>query len=212
MVVKEEPLLVDPHESVRLAVDAVETDDTPEAKSALREALMRSHLRARLRANGRIVEARFGPSGERVLGTVCGADDGDECMQALWEATTGRLICSLPTGERGRFSTDGDRIVGEGGHVFTADGCAPVAVDPTTVSPAVAPPPRYELAIIEGRPVIRDLESGKTRSLSPYLDPVAGAAFDHEGRFAVTWSASDVYMEWHCPLWRGRNNRPRFPS
>jgi len=188
-------LAVDPHLSLQLAVRGVTIDWTAEAALALREALVRSHRRFRLRSDVPVREAHFDPTGARILGTVCRSESQD-CWLQLWEAKTGQPICSLPADDQGRFSSDGTGIVTRTGKLFDAATCRPLALDPARHFPGDTHGPEYELVYDRDRPVIRRIGSGEVvRTLPDHLDPIAAAVFSEDNRYAVTWSKGGVYSE-----------------
>ena len=115
-------LNIDPHQSLRLAVQAVdvlERDDSAtaadrrESEAALRDAIRASRVRAVLRGHSaEVVSATFSADGERV---VTASWDG---TARIWNARTGATVAVL--GKPGRrlesasFSPDGTRVVTAG--------------------------------------------------------------------------------------------------
>lgn len=191
-------LAVDPHESLKLAIEGVEIDATDEAMLALREALLRSHLRARLNSNGAVSQTRFAPDGSRVLATVC-SPDGDDCGLRLWRSPTGEPICEVPDARTASFSSDGEYLVTAGGSVLDVETCQAQPLEPSEISLVQAPQRKYEVAGIERytdqQPFILEIETGDARKLPVLRDPVGGQVFDPDNRYVVTWSDESWYSE-----------------
>ena len=75
---------VDPELSVLLGVEAMNVDDTPEARDALRRVLVDSRVRATLQAGGSVTDIAFDTAGDLVAAT---SDDG---VVALVDAEAAR--------------------------------------------------------------------------------------------------------------------------
>lgn len=101
-------LNVDPELSILLAVEAAGHSHTTQAESALRQALIKSHVRAVLTGHKKAVDAAiFSHDGKKVL---TASDDG---TIGVWEVTTGKRLLELPKPEGfvGMFFSDGDRQI-----------------------------------------------------------------------------------------------------
>ena len=106
-------LSVNPELSVLLAAEGVSSYPSSQAKTALREAIGRSHLRATLHGHqAGVISAAFSADGTRIV--TSGADR----VARLWDASTGQTLSELPaTTSRGfmaAFSPDGTRVVTAG--------------------------------------------------------------------------------------------------
>jgi dipeptidyl aminopeptidase/acylaminoacyl peptidase len=123
-------LPTDPELGVLLATRAVGEARTRQAEDALRQALLKSHIRAALHGHtGPVYSAAFSPDGRRV---VTAGDDG---TARIWAAAGGAPVAEL-RGHTGRvdsaaFGPDGRLVVtasADGtGRVWEAAGGAPVA-------------------------------------------------------------------------------------
>jgi WD40 repeat protein len=188
---------IDPRESLRRAVEAVETAGTEQAAAALREALLRSTLRAELvPASGTITSAAFSPGdGSRILTRV--ALEGGRAYLQTWDGVTGAPGCRIGDAADGRFSMDGARVETADGRLVDARSCAPVAgdtADGEVVRPALeVDGDRYST---QG---LRDARTGRTvlafTDDDVQMDPVAGVAASENGARAVTWAGKGLYSE-----------------
>jgi hypothetical protein len=107
-------LEVDPEHSLRFALDAVQVDRTPEATASLREALIRSTLRAVLAAKQQTIDqARFSPDGLFVITGSHGVQASRELH--IWKAESGVRLCVIRKASSFKFSNDRRSL-------FTQDG------------------------------------------------------------------------------------------
>jgi WD40 repeat protein len=105
-------LSTDPSESVRLAAQALDTRETPEAEQALRRALEQSRVRAVMAGHSDWVnEARYSPDGRRV------ATAGNDGTARVWNARTGRQLATLRAHEGAVYTVAFDR---DGGRLLSA--------------------------------------------------------------------------------------------
>jgi WD40 repeat protein len=106
-------LPTDPSESVRLAAEALDTRETPEAEDALRRALEQSRVRAVMvgQRDG-VNQARYSPDGRRV---VTAGNDG---TARVWDGRTGRQLALLRSSGRPlyavAFDASGRRVLAAG--------------------------------------------------------------------------------------------------
>ncbi len=172
-------LSVDPHHSLRLAlqaVDALRADrsataaDRQEAEAALRDAVRASRVRALLKGHtAEVVSAHFDASGRRV---VTAGWDG---TARVWDARTGRAEAVMRTGavqlETAAFDPDGTRVI-----TAQDDGTARVW-NAGTGAP---------LAVLRHEPRSKVLDAG----------------FSADGRFVVTAGSDGTARVWDASTWR----------
>jgi len=103
-------LLLDPESSLLIAIEAVNIKQTDDAVDILRQSLMESHLRIRIKGKDIVTNASFSPDGTRV---VLGSDDN---TAQLWNISGGKplLLLELKGHTAGvtcvKFSPDGSLI------------------------------------------------------------------------------------------------------
>ncbi|WP_420125815.1 hypothetical protein [Longimicrobium sp.] len=183
---------VDPRQSLRLAVEAVGIDRTPEAVAALRESLIHSTLRAELvpDSGGIILSGALSPDGARVLAAVQ-AKNGGRYLQ-LWDAASGRPGCRIGGAEEGGFTAGGEHVVTASGPPVDVRTCQPDAAHPREVAPGDAP------VRVVGEwwraQEVRDARSGALLVAMPEgADPLAGAVLSPGGGWLVTWADKAAY-------------------
>jgi WD40 repeat protein len=210
----------DPQSSLLSATAAVRESDTPEAAAALREALVRSSLRAIFRSPaGPIESAGFSPNGTTIV-TQARAGDGRGALQ-LWDGATGARRCEIDGASGGRFTADSSVLVANSGAAFDVATCQAHVGDPSaefaagsgeTGPVSVDQQPfdwteevyrddsgRLEVAYQDEIPIIRETTGGKPlRTLQGHCERLGGAVFSPDGefgRFLLTWFKKDLYTE-----------------
>ena len=200
-------LAVDPSESVRLAAQALDTRETPEAEEALRRALEESHLRAVMTGHADWVNtANYSPNGRRIVTT---SDDG---QARLWDAGTGRPVAAF-RGHAGEvytavFDRQGRRLVTAG-----ADGTARVW-DARTGRALLTLRPQADVLdsrsvafssdgkrVItpwrDGGAVVWDARTGaRTRILRDDFEPDSAVTVSPDGRRVATAGADGTVRVW----------------
>jgi WD40 repeat protein len=197
---------VDPHQSLVLATRAVGVSKTVEAMSVLRETLIRSHLRGILAStSGPVTDAKFGPTGDKIAGTVCRKGE-QECAVQLWQAKPLRPTCVISGQKVGRFSKDGLYIISKEGQTFDARTCQPATGEQASQVISEIKSPGFELHIEGDDLIIREAGSkkeirrlvGRTDSSLPAEKQIGGSVFSGEGdygNYLVTWAATGIYSE-----------------
>jgi WD40 repeat protein len=187
-------LEVDPRRSLELAIDAVGIKRTAEAVAALREALVRSTVRAELVPDsGRIIAGAFSPDGRRVL-TRIRLEEGREYLQ-LWDAASGQPGCRIPAAGPAGFTADGERVVTADGRRRDARTCLPFPGDTLRVR---FPGPRLRVMgqWWDNERGVRDARTGALLvSLPEGADPIRGAARSADGGWLVSWAEKGAYSE-----------------
>ncbi len=198
-------LAVDPAASLRLALEAIESEETPEAEMALRAGLAESHVRAVMSGHsGAVTSVDVHPSGDTIVTSSADAS------AAVWDAATGerRLILAGHT-ERvntARFSPDGERIV-----TASRDGTARVWETATGDSTAVlighedsvvgaefSPDGLSVLThSLDGTAAVWDARTGeRLQDLSGHEDWVNDATFSADGALVATGSWDGTARVW----------------
>jgi WD40 repeat protein len=191
----------DPALSTRLAAEAVQTADTPEAETMLRRAEANIGYRTLLAAHGELVySATFSPDGERV---VAGSQDG---TARIWDAASGAELLTIrsPGGwvASVAFSPDGERVATgtQGGTIWDAASGAELQKLPTAgkrfgvVSVGFSPDGERVVTATgaHGTATIWDAESGaKLETLHGHGEDVWSAAFSPDGERVVTTGGDD---------------------
>jgi TIR domain len=113
---------IDPELGLLLAIEAAEAATTPEAESALREALLSSnHVATLVGHENPVLGASFSPDGDRVLttsywaqGYVPQGDTGDVSTR-IWDVASGDAIASIDVDRSSRphseFAPEGDVVL-----------------------------------------------------------------------------------------------------
>jgi WD40 repeat protein len=184
---------IDPRESLRRAVEAVDVAGTPVAVRALRESLVRSTLVAELLPDsGRIVSAAFSPVDQRIVTRV--RVDSARAYLQVWDGRTGAPGCRVAGAADRGFTPDGTAVLTTDGRVLDLRTCARLPGD--TLGGEVL---RAALEVVGGRfetQTIRDARTGRVLLTLPGTDdPVAGVAASEDGTRAVTWAEKGVYSE-----------------
>jgi WD40 repeat protein len=216
-------LEIDPVAGLQRALDAVAVAATPDAVAALREALIRSSVRAVLRPpSGAIVDAAFSPDGATLL-TAVRTPDGAGAL-VLRDAASGAPRCEVGDATGGHFVDRGARLRTDDGRLLAAATCrpdgdapppagstSPAGEDDAAGDPETAAYPDWtravfrdasgtrEVAYQDEVAVVREAGTGRLlRALRGSPDPIGGAAFsegDGLERRIVTWPVKGFYQE-----------------
>jgi WD40 repeat protein len=167
----------DPQRSVRLALRALDRDETAEGLAVLREALAESRVRAIMRGHGDIVwAAAHSPDGQRVVTA------SRDRTARIWDANTGSQLHALGghTDEvtRAAFSPDGSRVV-----TASLDDTARIW-DPATGE-------QLHSLSHDG-----DVFLSATDRFLPTGEYLATGAFSPDGRLVVTFSSDGTARIW----------------
>jgi WD40 repeat protein len=177
---------IDPRESLRRAVEAVEQAETLVAVSALRESLVRSTLLAELVPDsGKIVSAAFSPGGGEWIVTRVALDSVRSYLQ-VWDGLTGASGCRIGRAVEHGFTPDG-AVVTTDGRVMDLRTCVRLPRD-TAEGDARRPTVEVVGDSYETQ-TIRDARTGQVLLTLPgSIDGVAGAAASNDRTHVVTWA------------------------
>jgi WD40 repeat protein len=191
-------LPTDPHQSAKLAEQALDTKATPAAESAFRVAVSQSRLLAAVRHPSSVYTAAYSGDGKLIL-SMGGKD------ARVWDAKTGRTLDVFGYGERISQASFVPHSNRKSYRVITAgwDGTVrlwtpgskhvrPIVppMKQSLTSAAASPDGRQVLAVdIYGRAKLVDLGSRRSQSLGR---DVAVAGFSPDGKLIVTGSNAGV--------------------
>ena len=199
-------LPLDPERSVLLALRALETADTLEARNALHQALPELHLLRTIPAHiGGAPGVVFSPDGKQL------ASLGVDAMTKIWDASSGQLLQEMPgdAGEIGYnlvYSPDGTRLAATFiSHVLiwdTASGerlsTLPGETTGTVRRLAFSPDgTRLAVASMDGLPRVWDVATASEQlSLSGHDQPCEAITFSPDGRRLATGDFSGNIRIW----------------
>ena len=207
-------LSLDPERSVLLALEALETADTMEARNALHQSLPELHLLRTIPAHeGGAPGVAFSPDGKQL------ASLGVDAVTKIWDAASGQLLQEMPgdAGEIGYnlvYSPDGTRLaatfishvllwdVASGERLLTFPGETTGTVRRLAFSPDGK---RLAVASMDGLPRVWDvtgsaLPEAPLLSLTGHDQPCEAITFSPDGRRLATgdfggniriWDAQD---------------------
>ncbi len=199
-------LQLDPERSVLLALQALETADTLEARSALHRALPELHILRTIPAHaGGVPGIAISPDGKHVAST------GVDAATKIWDAASGELLLTLPgdAGEWGYdvvYSPDGRRLAStwisqvmlwdavSGERLFSLPG----ATDGTVRRLAFSPDgQRLAVASMDGLPRIWDLSTEtELLSLAGHDQFSEAIAYSPDGKRVATGDVGGVVKIW----------------
>lgn len=199
-------LQVDPERSLLLALQALFTADTLEARNSLRRALPELHILRTIPAYRQSPGVAYSPDGTRL------ASIGIDGEAKIWDSASGQelLKLSLDSGETGwgiAYSPDGKRVAtvwssrlvvwdtDTGKPVLTLPGnLGQTTVDHTSFSPDGA---RLAVANMDGVPKVWDLASGmEVFSLHGHTQICDAIAYSPGGRRLATGDGAGIVKIW----------------
>lgn len=204
-------LQIDPERSVLLALKALDTKNTLEARNALHQAFPELHLLLTIAAghDGGAPGIAYSPDGNHIASVGAFGD------VKIWDAANGNLIFYLPSEENEigysvSFSPDGKFLAAalktgvifinpaDGQKKFKLEGNLEGAPNNEVVHITFSPDSRYlTIANMEGVPQIWDLTTQtKTISLMGHKSPCDGVAYSPDGDLLATSDDTGVIKIW----------------
>ncbi|HZU86966.1 MAG TPA: hypothetical protein VFF78_05755, partial [Anaerolineaceae bacterium] len=204
-------LQVDPERSVLLALQALDSENTLEARNAIHQALPELHLLLSIASghDGGAPGVVYSPDGSR-LASIGALGD-----VKIWDATNGEPVFSLETqdneiGYSVAFSSDGKLLAAalkdkvlmidpiSGKIEFVLDGNLEGAPNNEVVHVSFSPDNRnLAIANVDGAPQIWDLSTrSKILSLTGHQSPCDGVAYSPDGNLLATSDDSGVIKIW----------------
>jgi WD40 repeat protein len=199
-------LSVDPERSVLLALQALSTADTLEARNALHQALPELHVLRTIRAHDQAPGVAYSPDGTRL------ASIGTNSMAIIWDVASGEQLMkvSAEPGDAGfsvAFSPDGKLLAtgwstkvvvwdaATGQEVATLDGDLS---GPTIVRLSFSPDGQYlAVANMDGVPKVWDIKNQiEIFSLEGHEVMSDGIAYSPDGGRLATGDESGVIKVW----------------
>jgi WD40 repeat protein/DNA-binding SARP family transcriptional activator len=199
-------LQIDPERSVLLALQALSTSDTLEARNSIRRALPELHILRTIPAHLQSPGVAYSPDGTRL------ASIGIEGVAKIWDVASGNLLLELPSdsGEIGwgiAYSPDGNRIAtiwssqldvwdaksGQRDFSFTG------VLSGGTVNRASFSPDSQRVAVarLDGLPRVWDLDSGtQVFALSGHEQLCDAIAFSPDGSQLATGDQGGTLKIW----------------
>ncbi len=199
-------LQIDPERSVLLALQALSTADTLEARNSLRRALPELHILRTIPAHLQSPGVAYSPDGKRL------ASIGIEGMAIIWDVASGQALLELPAdpvefGFGIAFSPDGKRVAVPWNSrlvVWDAESGQRVQTFPGnlsggTVNRVSFSPDSTRVAVAnqDGRPRVWDLDSGtQVLALSGHEQLCDAIAFSPDGSHLATGDQGGVIKIW----------------
>jgi WD40 repeat protein len=169
-------------------------------------------------ANGRFASAQFSPDSTRIVTSACPRDG--ECVTKVWDAKSGKQLGRSATGDEGRFSPDGRRIVtvtNDQARLWNGSERDPPTVDSQIGIPASEPmkcphgavsaqfsPNGICVLIAAGKEVqVWRVKSGNALSEPIRCAGLRSAQFSPDGKHVMTVSNGNIQ------IWRSEDSKPR---
>lgn len=199
-------LQVDPERSVLLAMQALDTADTLEARNSLRRALPELHILRTMHAHNQTPGVAYSPDGSRL------ASIGTDSPAKIWDTASGEVLTSLPFDPTGSgisidFSPDGKILATISTNqvaVWEAEDSQQLLslpgdmVGPTIIHLSFSPDgKRLAVANMDGVPKVWDLASGKlVFSLNGHTVMCDAIDYSPDGGRLATGDESGVIKFW----------------
>lgn len=201
-------LQIDPERSVLLAMQALDTADTLEARNALRRALPELHILRTIPAHLQSPGVAYSPDGTRL------ASMGIEGVAKIWDVASGKLLLELSSEKEEygwgiAYSPDGKRVAtvwisqlvvwdaDSGRRDFTFPG----DLSGGTVNRASFSPDNKRVAVanLDGMPRVWDLDSGtQVFALSGHEQLCDAIAFSPDGSQLATGDQGGTVKIWNA--------------